>query len=123
VKAMFLVNTTTGDVIADDVRKVRNPFSRMVGLLTKATVAPSEGIWLAGCPAVHTMGMRATIDLIFLDDANRVVATAPNAVPNRPAFTARGARSIVELGAGSRLELVLPGHELALVASDPRSTT
>ena len=120
---MFLVNTTTGDVIADDVREVRNPFSRMVGLLMKATVSPSEGIWLAHCPAVHTMGMRATIDLIFLDDANRVVATAPNAVSNRPAFTARGARSIVELGAGSRLELVRPGHELALVASDPRAAT
>ena len=117
---MFLINTTTGDVIADNVREIRNPFSRMVGLLTKASVAPTEGIWLTHCPAVHTMGMRATIDLIFLDDANRVVATSANAVPNRPAFSCRGARTTVELGAGSKLELVSAGHVLELVDVYPR---
>ena len=117
---MFLINATTGDVIADDVREARNPFSRMVGLLTRGSVAPSEGIWLDRCPAVHTMGMRATIDLIFLDDTNRVVSTSPNAVPNRPAFTCRGAKTVVELGAGSRLDLLAPGHVLELAEKDPR---
>ena len=120
---MYLVNATTGDVIADNVREVRNPFTRMVGLLTRANVAPTEGIWLARCPAVHTMGMRATIDLIFLDAGNRVVGAVPNAVPNRPAFTCRGAKTVVELGAGSRLELVEHGHKLALVETDPNAAS
>jgi uncharacterized membrane protein (UPF0127 family) len=118
---MYLVNATTGDVIADDVREVRNPFTRMVGLLTRSSVAPTEGIWLARCPAVHTMGMRATIDLIFLDASDCVVATSPNAPPNRPAFTCKGAKAIVELGAGSRLDLIEPGHRLELAERDPRA--
>ncbi len=117
---MYLVNATTGDVIADDVREATNPFTRMVGLLTRGAVAPTQGLWLGGCPAVHTMGMRATIDLIFLDGTNRVVATSPNAVPNRPAFTCRGAKSVVELGAGSRLDLIAPGNLLELSEHDPR---
>jgi uncharacterized membrane protein (UPF0127 family) len=118
---MYLLNATTGRVIADDVRSANNPFTRLVGLLARATVAPSEGIWLAHCSAVHTIGMRATIDLIFLDAGNRVVGTAPNAVPNRPAFTCRGAKTVVELGAGSRLELVEHGHKLELVDKDPNA--
>jgi uncharacterized membrane protein (UPF0127 family) len=117
---MFLVNTTTGDVIADNVVAARNPLTRLIGLLPRASVAPSEGLWIGSCGAVHTMGMRATIDLIFLDGGNRVVGTAANAVPNRPAFTCRGAKTIVELGAGSRLELAKPGHRLELAEHDPR---
>jgi uncharacterized membrane protein (UPF0127 family) len=120
---MYLFNTTTGRVIADDVRSVNNPLSRLIGLLGHATVAPSQGIWLAHCSAVHTMGMRATIDLIFLDAGNRVVGAVPNAVPNRPAFTCRGAKTVVELGAGSRLELVEHGHKLALVETDPNAAS
>jgi uncharacterized membrane protein (UPF0127 family) len=116
---MFLLNATTGDVIARDVREIRNPFSRMVGLLTRGSVAPTEGTWLTKCPAVHTLGMRATIDLIFLDDDNRVLGTAANATPNRPFFSCKGARAVVELGAGSKLDLARPGHVLELSAAEP----
>jgi uncharacterized membrane protein (UPF0127 family) len=111
---MVLKNATTGLVIADDVRVARDPISRLVGLLSRATVSPNEGLWLGNCGAVHTMGMRATIDLIFLDEGNRVLGTTPNAVPGRLAFAHRGAKTVVELGAGSRLDLVEPGHKLEL---------
>jgi uncharacterized membrane protein (UPF0127 family) len=116
---MFLINVTSGNVIAERVRPVRSPFGRMVGLLTRGTVAPDEGIWIAGCPAVHTIGMRATIDLIFLDGEDRVVGTAPRARPNRPFYSCRGAKSVVELGAGSRLELIATGDVLELAAARP----
>jgi uncharacterized membrane protein (UPF0127 family) len=111
---MILLNVTTGSVVAENVRLARDPFTRLIGLLGRATVAPSEGLWLARCGAVHTLGMRAKIDLIFLDVADRVIDVMPNARRNRPAFTRRGTNSIVELGAGSRLDLVLPGHLLRL---------
>jgi uncharacterized membrane protein (UPF0127 family) len=117
---MYLINATSGDLIAGRVRPVRGPFARMVGLLTRGAVPPDEGIWLAGCPAVHTIGMRATIDLIFLDGDDRVVGIAPQARPNRPFYSCRGAKSVVELGAGSRLELVRTGDILELAAADPR---
>jgi uncharacterized membrane protein (UPF0127 family) len=112
---MRLINATTGLLVAERVRKVDDPFARMVGLLTKASVGSEEGIWLKHCSVVHTIGMRATIDLIFLDASDCVVGTTTAAVPNRPTFSARGAKAIVELGAGSRLWAVSIGDRLALV--------
>jgi uncharacterized membrane protein (UPF0127 family) len=112
---MRLINATTGVLIAERVRKIDDPFARMVGLLPKASVDSDEGIWLAHCSAVHTIGMRATIDLIFLDARDCVVGTTVAAVPNRPAFSKRGAKAIVELGTGARLWLLSIGDRLELV--------
>jgi uncharacterized membrane protein (UPF0127 family) len=118
---MYLINVTSGLIIASDVRSVRNPLARMVGLLNRGTVAPSEGIWLTDCPAVHTFAMRATIDLIFLDGAGKVLGTTAAAPRNRPFFSCRGARAVVELGAGSRLDLAVAGDVLALTDREPHA--
>ncbi|MGH7708264.1 MAG: DUF192 domain-containing protein [Vulcanimicrobiaceae bacterium] len=94
-----LKNATSGAVVAERVARGDNFVSRGLGLLPRATVAPDEGIWLRGCSSVHTIGMRAVIDLIFLDRADRVVRIVRGARPNRPVFSCRGAHSVIELGA------------------------
>jgi uncharacterized membrane protein (UPF0127 family) len=45
--------------------------------------------------------MRAHLDVIFLDDKGRVVRTDRAVQLNRPVIACRGARSVVELGAGA----------------------
>jgi uncharacterized membrane protein (UPF0127 family) len=89
--------------------------TRGLGLLPRSSVSPDEGLWIDGCSAVHTMGMRATLDLFFLDKDCRVLRIVSSIPPNRLAVTCRNAVSIVELGSGPEIGRdVLVGDRLVL---------
>jgi uncharacterized membrane protein (UPF0127 family) len=110
-----LRNATNGRVLATKVKRATNPLTRGVGLLARARVEPDEGLWIDNCSAVHTMGMRATLDLFFLDKDKRVLRIAHAVRPNRLAVTCRDAVAVVELGAAPEMGRdVLVGDRLVL---------
>ncbi len=112
---MLLRNASNGTVLATSVARATNAWSRGVGLLGHKSVAPTEGLWIDGCSAVHTIFMRATIDIFFLDKDQRVLKIASSVAPYRLAVTCRNAVSVVELGAtGETVRDVLVGDRLAL---------
>lgn len=108
-----LRNMSTGNIIARHVRRAKSPWLRTVGFLSWDAIEPEEGLWFDRCNAVHTIGMRSPLDLIFLDDAGRVVGVLRAARPNQVWLSAPGTVTIVELGpaASSRVEI---GERLAL---------
>jgi uncharacterized membrane protein (UPF0127 family) len=115
MKHFKLRNASNGKILATAVNRANNPWTRGVGLLPRASVASDEGLWIAGCNAVHTMGMRATIDLFFLDKENRVLKIASAVKPNRVSVSCRGAATVVELGAAPEIGRdVLVGDRLTL---------
>lgn len=87
-------------MLAGRVRFARGLVARYVGLLPRATVAPDEGLWFEGAHAVHTLGMRARVDLVFVDDEGRVVRCEAGVRPWRPSVSCAGAAGVVEMGAG-----------------------
>jgi len=95
-----LRNATTGAILATKVARARSMLSRGVGLLGRGTLAADEGLWIERCGAVHTMGMRVALDLIFLDRSDRVVRIEYGVRPHRLAVTCREAVTVVELGVG-----------------------
>ena len=97
----LLRNATTGQVIAEHVRYADTWWDRLAGFIPKDVVEPDEGLWFRDCWAIHTMCMRAQIDVIFLDEDARIVRTDREVRLNRPFVACRGARSVVELGAGA----------------------
>jgi uncharacterized membrane protein (UPF0127 family) len=110
-----LRNTTNGKVIATRIARATNAWTRGIGLLGHSSVSPDEGLWIDGCSAVHTMGMRATIDLYFLDKDGKVLRIVYAARPNRLAFSCRDSAAVVELGTGSEVGRdVLVGDRLIL---------
>ncbi|MGP6157055.1 MAG: DUF192 domain-containing protein [Vulcanimicrobiaceae bacterium] len=115
MKTFALRNQTNGAVLAKAVGRADNPLSRGIGLLDRAKVSPDEGLWIGGCSAVHTLGMRATIDLYFLDKQNVILKIVNAAQPNRLAIACRNAVAVVELGAAPELGRdVLVGDRLVL---------
>lgn len=110
-----LHNTTTGEVLAEDVRVAGSWWERFAGLIPRKVVPPDEGLWFRDCWAIHTLGMQTKIDVIFLDGQARVVRTHAGVKRNRLAVACFGANGVVELGAGA-LEGrdVLPGDQLEL---------
>lgn len=97
----MLRNATTGQVIAERVAYAEGWWQRLAGFIPRRIVEPDEGLWFRDCWAIHTLGMRARLDVIFLGDGGRVLRTVRGVRRGRPAIACLGARDVVELGAGA----------------------
>lgn len=86
------VELTPGAIVADTA------WTRMVGLLGRA--GAGDGAWIEPCAQVHTLFMRAPIDLVFVDRDDRVLHVTPGLRPWRLSRWVRGARAVLELAAG-----------------------
>ena len=56
---------------------------RMRGLLGRASLGPGAAVLIERCGAVHTVGMRFALDLVFLDRNWRVVRIVRTVRPGR----------------------------------------
>jgi uncharacterized membrane protein (UPF0127 family) len=115
MKMYGLRNTSNGALLATRVGRAMNPWERGIGLLLRATVHADEGLWIDHCSAIHTMMMRARIDVFFLDKDGRVLRIANAVMPNRLALACRDAVCVVELGVhDAGIRDVLIGDRLVL---------
>lgn len=98
---MRIRNATTGAIVATEVKKATGWFERMTGLIPRKRIEPREGVWFDDCGIIHTVGMQAEIDVVFLDKEQRVVRTVCAVPRNKLIIACRGAESVVELGSGA----------------------
>ena len=90
----------SGRVLSARIERAAGPWGRMVGLLGRDKLDDDEGMWFDRTGAVHTLGMRFPIDVVFLDAGGIVLRVAHDVRPWRPSVSARGARSIIEFAPG-----------------------
>jgi|HubBroStandDraft_1064217.scaffolds.fasta_scaffold289919_2 uncharacterized membrane protein (UPF0127 family) len=102
MKTYALENAATGEVLARHVRQARSPWLRAVGFLSWTSVTPEEGLWFDDCSAIHTIGMRASLEVIFLDREHVVIGIMPCVPPNRVRLSWPNAQAVVELGVVQR---------------------
>lgn len=92
--------------------------SRLFGLLRRARLSVDEALYLTPCNSVHTVFMRYSIDVAFVDGSGRVIAVVDELKPYRAAWC-RGARGAVELLAGSaKRHGIAEGRELGTTLSE-----
>lgn len=112
----LLRNSTTGTIVATRIDHLTGFLQRAVGLLARSRVQRDEGVWITPCRAIHTIGMRDKIDVIFVDRDGRVLRVDREVGPNRLSLSCRQATGVVELGGGALNQIdVLPGDRLELV--------
>lgn len=75
-------------------------WKRAVGLISKSGLEPGHGLLIPNCGSVHTCFMRFPIDVIFLDNENRVIKILRGVKPWRMAWGGRRARSVIEVQSG-----------------------
>jgi protein-S-isoprenylcysteine O-methyltransferase Ste14/uncharacterized membrane protein (UPF0127 family) len=93
--------TAGGEVLADRLRPAHTHWTRLRGLLGTTRLAPGEGLWIKPSNQVHMFGMRYAIDVVFLDDAGRVLRLVRSLAPNRISPRVARATSVLELPAGT----------------------
>ena len=97
---MILTNETSGKTLSHSVKQARLPWQRLIGLLSRRHIAADEGLYFERCLAVHTVGMRTAIDIVFLDRERRVLALHAFVQPGRTSVRCAGAVDVLEMGPG-----------------------
>ncbi len=81
------------------VHEAHGPLARLRGLAGLPALPPERALHLPRTRAVHTVGMRFALDLVWLDGAGEVVRVDEAVRPRRHA-ACRSARSVIEVRAG-----------------------
>ena len=95
-----ILNQTRDTVVASQLEIAGAGGTRRKGLLGREGLAPGEGLWIRPCEAVHTIGMRFAIDLVYLDRKMRVRKVRNKVGPWRLS-ACMVAHSVLELPAGT----------------------
>ncbi len=116
-----LYNLSRHQVLVPRLLPARSFYARLRGLMFRPALAPDAALWLVPCRALHTVGMRFPLDVVFLDRHLVVLATLWAVPPGRLGLYARGAHSAVEAGAGALEGRVEVGDSLRMSPSLPDS--
>jgi uncharacterized membrane protein (UPF0127 family) len=81
------------------VHEARSWATRRDGLAGLAQLPDDQGLLIAPCRSVHTIGMRFSLDLVWLDAREDVRASGHDVGPRR-LRTDWGARSVIEVACG-----------------------
>jgi uncharacterized membrane protein (UPF0127 family) len=111
---MSLINERTHERVATSVEIAATRTTRRKGLLGRGHLDEASALLLAPCTAVHTVGMRFAIDVVFVDRQGYAVKVVRELRPWRIALATK-ARAVIEMPAGTlRWGQVLPGDRLYL---------
>jgi uncharacterized membrane protein (UPF0127 family) len=92
---------SSGKDLARDVAVASSLAARMRGLLGRSSLPEGHGLLIVPCKGIHTFFMNFSIDAVFLDRENRVVALYRSLRPNRITRIYPQAFSVLELSAGA----------------------
>lgn len=109
-----LVNARTGRVLASSVECAFTSATRRKGLLGRDGLPAGAAIVISRSNAVHTIGMRFAIDVIFVDRHGCVKKIARRVPPFRMAACLT-ASTTIEMAAGSlALDALVSGDHLVV---------
>ena len=112
---MRVENRTRAILLGDAIEVADTSSKRRTGLLKHAGLARGQGIWIVPCEAVHTFGMKFSIDVLFLNKKRKVLKIREDMGRRRIALCLR-AHSVLELPAGTIAATgTQPGDELELI--------
>jgi uncharacterized membrane protein (UPF0127 family) len=101
MRSFTVTNLTRGRRLAAQVWLADRWWLRLRGLLGRAPLREGEGLMLMPCKAVHMLGMRYPIDVVFLDPKGGVVATYHRMEPGARSHWHQRAALALELAAGT----------------------
>lgn len=87
--------------VADRVVRAEGLLGRAWGLLGRRELGQGEGLWIEPCNAVHSLGMRMALDVVYLAADGEVLAVVAPLRPWRLGPVVAGARAVVELAPGT----------------------
>ena len=76
-------------------------YDRFIGLMGKKKIEANEALCLRPCNSIHTLFMRFSIDVIFIDLSNKVIGLIENLKPWKLTKTVKTGVMVIEMPSGS----------------------
>jgi len=97
---MRIINKTKNTLLAKDAVVASKLFKRTKGLLDRSNFRLGEALIIKPCKSIHTWFMLFPIDVLFVDENNRVVKAIPDIKPFRITPIYWKAEYVIELPIG-----------------------
>jgi len=107
MKAYKYINNGDDEMIAHRVLTADSFLRRLFGLLFKKPLENGEALLIRDCKSIHTIGMRYSIDVVFIDEGGKVISAIKDIPPWRFTPYITGARSVIEFRSGILKEKTL----------------
>ena len=104
MKAFRITNTPTREskeIIADSIIRAQGFLDKLFGLTIRRKLDKKKGFLLYDCNSIHTLWMRYSIDVIFMDINGRVLAVFNDLKPFRVTPFIKNAAYALEMASGS----------------------
>ena len=98
---MRLFNLTSNQVVSTNIKQAYSFISRLKGLMFTKELNAACGLHMKPCRSIHTFFMKYSIDVLYLDKENRVIAIEEKLSPGKVGSYYPGADSAVELPSGA----------------------
>jgi len=93
-----ILNKTKGTYVALDSHEAVTFFERLLGLMFRASIGKDEALIFHNVNSIHMLFMRFSIDVLYLDRANKVLKVKHSLKPWRMSSCIR-AKATIELPA------------------------
>ncbi len=96
----FCSDSSDKNIIIPKVKQTETIVERTQGLLGKPPLGEDEALWIIPCNSIHTIGMKYSLDIIYVNRSGKVEKIIENILPLRASFCL-SAHSTIELKAGA----------------------
>lgn len=94
-------NVSSDQMLAELLEVTRTENERQQGLVGAQPIRDNEGLLITPCEMIHTRGLAVSIDVVYIDDHNRVVGVDEKLSPNTEGSAYKAVAKVLELPAGT----------------------
>ena len=97
---MKLINKTNNTIISENVMVANTYLKRLRGLMFTKELPDQSALYIIPCNEIHTFNMKYSIDVLYLDRNNNILAIDEEITPGKIGKRVKNAVSVVELPSG-----------------------
>lgn len=95
-----MINKTNNTMISENVMVADTFFKRLKGLMFTKELPDKNALHIVPCNEIHTFNMKYSIDVLYLDKNNNILALDEAMQPGKIGKPVKSAVSVVELPSG-----------------------
>ena len=100
MKRYKILNSSNDITLLEDASLADSYFTRLKGLLGKSSLKDDEGLIIKPCNSVHTIGMKFSIDIAFVDKNNVIIHIIKDMVPGKLSSIVKKSSYVIESKGG-----------------------
>ena len=94
------MNKTSNTIISENVMVADTYFKRLKGLMFTKELPCQNALHIIPCNEIHSFFMKYSIDVLYLDSKNNILAFDEEMQPGKIGKAVKDAKSVVELPSG-----------------------